>query len=75
MRFESVTTFNLKAGYNWWFGKYNTLNINLGYAVALKNQPWATNDGSTLSPFEQQVLQIISPGGLILEAGLTFGIQ
>ncbi|WP_375579655.1 hypothetical protein ABWH96_00850 [Marivirga tractuosa] len=75
MRMESVGTLNLKAGYNWWFGKYNTLNINIGYAVALKNQPWQVKDGSTLSQFEKQVLQLVSPGGLILEAGLTFGIQ
>jgi hypothetical protein len=75
MRLESVTTFDLKAGYNWWFGKYNTLNISLGYAVPLKNQPWVVKDGSTLAPFEQAVLQLMSPGGIIIETGLTFGIQ
>jgi hypothetical protein len=75
LQFESVSTFNLKAGYNWWFGKYNALNINLGYALALKNQPWEVKDGSSLTQFEQQVLQLISPGGLIIEMGLIFGIQ
>lgn len=75
MRFESTTTFNLKAGYNWWFGKYNTLNISLGYAAAFKDQPWVVKDGSTLSPFDQQVLRLLSPGGIVLELGLTFAIQ
>lgn len=75
MRLENAPAINIKTGYNWWFGKYNTLNINLGYSFALKNQPWEVKDGSTLSQFEQQILQLISPGGLILEAGLTFGIQ
>jgi hypothetical protein len=75
MRLESISTFNVKAGYNWWFGKHNTLNISIGYALALKNQPWTVKDGSNLSAVEQQALQLISPGGLILEGGLTFGIQ
>ncbi|MGJ3235272.1 hypothetical protein [Marivirga sp.] len=75
MRLESASTFDLKAGYNWWFGKYNTLNISLGYAVPLKNQPWTVKDGSTLSSFDQAVLQLISPGGIIIEGGLTFGIR
>lgn len=74
MQFKSVSTFNLKAGYNWWFGKHNTLNINIGYAVAMKNRPWVVKDGSTLSQIDQAVLQLISPGGVIIEMGLTFGI-
>lgn len=75
MRLESVGTINFKTGYNFWIGEYNTLNLNIGYALALKNQPWEVKDGSTLSSFEYQVLQLISPGGIILEVGMTFGIQ
>jgi hypothetical protein len=75
MRFEGISTINLKMGYNWWFGEYNYLNINLGYAFALKNQPWAVKDGSQLSPTSQQVLQLLSPGGLILGIGISFAIK
>ncbi|MBK6263691.1 hypothetical protein JKA74_01485 [Marivirga sp. S37H4] len=75
MRLESVSTLNFKVGYNWWFGKYNTFNLTLGYALALKDQPWEVKDGSTLSQIDQQVLQILSPGGIILGMGLSFGIQ
>ncbi|RUA31496.1 MAG: hypothetical protein DSY77_12955 [Bacteroidetes bacterium] len=75
MRMESVSTLNFKTGYNWWFGKHNTFNMSIGYAIPFKNQPWAVTDGSTLSPMEQQILQLVAPGGIILEAGITFGIQ
>jgi hypothetical protein len=75
MRFDGVSTINLKMGYNWWFGDYNYLNINLGYAFALQNRPWAIVDGSQLSPTSQQVLQLISPGGLILGLGISFAIK
>jgi hypothetical protein len=75
MRFDAASTLNFKAGYNWWFGKHNTFNMNIGYALPFKNQPWAVKDGSTLSQFEQQVLQLVAPGGIILEMGITFGIQ
>ncbi|WP_296620635.1 hypothetical protein [Marivirga sp.] len=75
MQLENAPAIYIKTGYNWWFGENNTFNINLGYSVALKGQPWTVNDGSSLSPTSQQVLQLIAPGGIILGMGFTFGIQ
>ncbi|SMG51940.1 hypothetical protein SAMN05661096_03846 [Marivirga sericea] len=75
MRFESLSTVNLKMGYNWWFGEYNTFTINLGYSFAFREQPWAIKDGSQLSPISEQVLQLISPGGLILGFGISFALK
>jgi hypothetical protein len=74
MRLERTNSINLKSGYNWWISEKNTFNITLGYAFALKNQPWTVKDGSSLSVTSHQVLDILAPGGIILGFGFSFGL-
>lgn len=75
MLLERAGTINLKTGYNWWIGEYNTINLNVGYSFEFKRQPWVVNDGTSLSVPSQQALEIIAPGGIIFGLGLTFGVQ
>lgn len=74
IQLESTGAINIKTGYNWWIGKYNTFNISVGYSVPLKSQPWIVKDGSSLSVSSQQALDLVAPGGLIFGLGFSFGL-
>ncbi len=65
--------FNIKVGYNWIIGRDNSFYLEFGYAVPLQSQVWEVTDGSVLSPTSIQVMNFISPGGILLGLGFNFG--
>ncbi len=71
---KSANTLNLKATHNWMIGKKNTFYVDLGYAVPLQQSPWEITDGSRISENARKALDLITPGGVILGLGLTFGL-
>ncbi|MFT6966199.1 MAG: hypothetical protein ACJAT1_001414, partial [Marivirga sp.] len=40
----------------------------------LNNQPYKVQDGSALSSTSIAVMEILSPGGILLGLGFTFGL-
>ncbi|HEY4785106.1 MAG TPA: hypothetical protein VIH57_03615 [Bacteroidales bacterium] len=67
-------TLNLKATRNWKLGKNNTFYLEFGYAIPLQSSPWRIKDGSELSSTSIAVMNTISPGGLLIGLGFTFGL-
>ncbi len=74
MTLFSAQTLNLKSGYKWSIGQKYAFRIDFGYALALKDRPWQTNDGSRLSASSQQLMGILEPGGIIFGIGFDLGL-
>jgi hypothetical protein len=74
MDLSRANTLNLKTGYFWTLGTSNTFYIDAGYSFALNNQPYKVQDGSALSSTSIAVMEILSPGGILLGLGFTFGL-
>lgn len=71
---KSAKTLNLKATHNWIIGRKNTFYVDMGYAVPLQTSPWEITDGSIVSENSRKALDLVSPGGVILGLGFTFGL-
>lgn len=74
MNLYRANTLNLKATRNWTFHRRNTFYLDLGYAIPLQASPWEVTDGSLISNNSRAAMNLISPGGLILGLGITFGL-
>ena len=71
---KRANTLNLKATYNFVLGKKNNFYLDFGYAVPLEQSPWTIKDGSVLSSTSKTVIDMITPGGILLGFGFTFGL-
>ncbi|MDP4271393.1 MAG: hypothetical protein Q8909_14920 [Bacteroidota bacterium] len=69
-----ASTINLKATRNWMVGKSTMLYIDLGYAVPLQSEPWHVTSGPSMSDLGKTTLNLMSPGGIIVGTGITFGL-
>ncbi len=63
-------------GYRFWtMGKRNNrFHLQLGYSIPLSNDDYTVLYGDVLSDEGEAVMDILSPGGVIVGIGFTFGI-
>ncbi len=71
---KRAQTINLSIGYHFSFVE-NKLRINIesGYAIPLTPDPWVITDNQSITDLSNNMLDLISPGGLILSIGLSIG--
>lgn len=70
-----VGSINFTLNHNWVFRNKNIFFIEFGYATPTGGEEfYRINDGSTLTPEEELVMNIIRPGGVILALGFKFAI-
>jgi hypothetical protein len=61
-------------GYKYWkMGYYNRFYISIGYSMPMVKDKYRVVSGEALSPVSNAVMQITSPGGIILGFGFSFG--
>ena len=70
MDLKRAGSINLTINKNWVFPRGNVFYIESGYAIGVgKNPSYEINDGTLLSDDAELVMDIITPGGLILGVG------
>jgi hypothetical protein len=74
MNYSAASTINLTVGHNWSISKSIVFYMDFGYAIPLQSTAWTVTDGSVLSKTTKSGLNLLQPGGLIIGAGITFGI-
>jgi hypothetical protein len=75
MDLDQVYNVNLSIGYQFRIGKKARFNFEVGYSAALQNEPYeVTTPGVQLTKESRQVMDFMSPSGLIFGLAFTFGI-
>jgi hypothetical protein len=74
LNLNPASSVNLTASYNWIFHKHHKFYLEFGYAVALQTAPYQVLDGSILDSSSKAALNILSPGGIVLDCGFMFGL-
>lgn len=74
MNFNKVPTLNLLYNYNMTLGKKGKFVIGAGYALRLNSDPYEIRNSVTLTDTSERVMRLLTPGGLLLELRLAFGI-
>ncbi|MEQ8469911.1 MAG: hypothetical protein RIC35_01930 [Marinoscillum sp.] len=70
-----VGSINFTINRNWVFRNKNIFFLETGYAAQTgRKDCYQVNDGSTLTPEEDLLMQILRPGGLILALGIRIGL-
>lgn len=76
MNLNRAATLNLISGIQWRFGKRFRMGLEYGYAFPLQEQAWeVVSENVVLDETSEQVLDFLTPGGLIIGFGISFGIQ
>jgi hypothetical protein len=75
LNLNRANNLNLTASYQWRLGKRFRLGLDLGYAFPLQDKAWElVSDDIVLSDTSEQVMDILTPGGLILGFGFSIGL-
>lgn len=76
IKMNRANTLNFTIGGIWTVGKGTTrFHFEGGYGLPLEAQPWEIiTTGIQLSETGEAVMNMMSPGGLIITLGITFGI-
>jgi hypothetical protein len=62
------------AAYKYWnLGRRNRLYLELGYSAPLSTDKFTQTGGSPISKHSSDLMRLISPGGLIVGLGFSFG--
>jgi hypothetical protein len=69
-----AATIDLKLTHIWLIHRTNTFYIEFGYAIPLQSNPWKPLGKTPLTDEDLTVLRTMSPGGIILGLGFTFGL-
>lgn len=74
MDLKSATTAML-SGYRFFsLGSRHRMHLQLGWAQPINDKPWVVKSGHILTTAGNDAMKSLSPGGLILGFGFTFGI-
>lgn len=75
LNLNRANNLNLTGGYQWRLGKRFRLGLEIGYAFPLQDQAWeVVSENVVLSDTSEQVMNILTPGGLIIGFGFSVGI-
>lgn len=75
LNLNRANNLNFTASYQWRLGKRFRLGLELGYAFPLQDKAWElVTDDVVLSDTSEQVMEILTPGGLILGFGFSIGL-
>jgi hypothetical protein len=74
MDLEKAHTINMVIGYNWKLFKRSRFHLEFGYSVPLEEKPYTIKSGEVLSEKGEAVLDFMTPGGLIVGLGFSFGL-
>ena len=75
LKINKIETLNLSLGYAWTLGKRFRFNLELGYAILLPDTPYEVlTPGVKLTSTSKQAMNLITPGGLLLGFGFSFGM-
>ena len=67
---------NISIGYQFKIGKKNRLNLEIGYSLPLNNNLYEVKTpGVELTDESKQVMDLLTPGGLIIGMAFSFGIK
>ena len=69
-----ANSLDFTASYNWTFHNQNIFYLEFGYAVALQTNPYQVLDGSVLDHSSQVTLDLLSPGGVVIDCDFMFGL-
>ena len=66
---------NLTGGFQWRLGKRFRLGLESGYSFPLQDKAWEmVSDNVVLSDSSEQMMNILTPGGIIIGFGFSVGI-
>jgi hypothetical protein len=66
---------NLTASYQWRLGKRFRLGLDFGYSIPLQDKAWElVSEEVVLTDASEKVMDILTPGGLIIGFGFSIGI-
>lgn len=71
---KSKSALDLKASHKWNSGRKNFFYIDLGYSIPLEETQYRVIYGGSINTASEQVLDILSPGGVIIGLGYMFGL-
>lgn len=75
LNLNRANNLNITASYQWRLGKRFRLGLDFGYSFPLQSKAWElASDDIVLSDNSEQVMEILTPGGLILGFGFSIGI-
>jgi hypothetical protein len=75
LNLNRANNLNLTSGIQWRLGKRFRLGLEFGYSVPLQDKAWdLVTSNVELSDNSEQVLEILTPGGLIVGFGFSVGI-
>lgn len=75
LNLNRANNLNINASYQWRLGKRFRLGLDFGYSFPLQNKAWElVSEDIVLSDNSEQVMEILTPGGLILGFGFSIGI-
>jgi hypothetical protein len=55
-------------------GRNNRFHLQLGYSYGLRDARYTVQSGLTLTRSSDALVRVISPGGVVLGLGFSFGI-
>jgi hypothetical protein len=66
---------NITGSYQWRLGKRFRLGLEFGYSFPLQEKPWeVVSEDIVLSDTSEQVMEFLTPGGLIIGFGFSIGL-
>lgn len=75
LNLNRANNLNFNASYQWRLGKRFRLGLDLGYSFPLQDKAWELVDNDVvLTETSEQVLEILTPGGIIIGFGFSIGI-
>lgn len=76
MNLTRAQTLNIMSGIQWRFGKRFRMGLEYGYALPLQEQAWeVVSEEVELTDTSEQTLNFLTPGGIIIGFGISFGIR
>ncbi len=75
LNLNRANNLNLTGSHQWRLGKRFRLGLEFGYSFPLQDQAWeVASENVVLSDTSEQVMNILTPGGLIIGFGFSVGI-
>lgn len=75
LNLNRANNLNISASYQWRLGKRFRLGLEFGYSFPLQDDAWElVTENVVLSDTSEQVMDILTPGGLIIGFGFSVGL-